>query len=175
MDEVKAMTQAGETVGRAVGTGLRTLRRGAVQVAAAAEHKLAEGADTVREATAAPQAELARTSRRARKQLVRDAKQTGKELVKSAKQARKTARTAMAVPGDMFAAATAPRKRGRKWPWLLGIGVAVAGAGAVYVLKNKQDDQPQAEDEQPQAEAHTGKTPEPRHGADNNQQAVHRA
>ena len=32
MDEVQAMTHAGETVGRAMGTGLRTLRRGAVGV-----------------------------------------------------------------------------------------------------------------------------------------------
>lgn len=55
MDEVQAMTHAGETVGRAMGTGLRTLRRGAVGVshtgaqaaahaATAAERKLAQSA-----------------------------------------------------------------------------------------------------------------------------------
>jgi hypothetical protein len=49
MDEVKAMTHAGETVGRAMGTGLRTLRRGAVQ----AGHAGAEVA--VKAATAAEQ------------------------------------------------------------------------------------------------------------------------
>ena len=32
MDEVKAMTHAGETVGRAVGTGLRKARQGARKV-----------------------------------------------------------------------------------------------------------------------------------------------
>ena len=53
MDEVKAMTHAGETVGRAMGTGLRKMRHGAVGVghagaeaaaraATAAERKLAE-------------------------------------------------------------------------------------------------------------------------------------
>ncbi|HVV23132.1 MAG TPA: hypothetical protein VHF06_27105 [Pseudonocardiaceae bacterium] len=167
------MTHAGETVGRAVGTGLRTLRRGAVQVAAAAEHKLAEGAETVRDATAAQQAEVARTGRKARRQLVREAKQTGRELVKSAKQARKTARTAIAVPGDVFAAATTPAKRRRTWPWLLAIGVAVAGAGTAYVLKNQQKDKPRTDAED---DSRNGSAPEPRHEQPvDNQQPVHRA
>lgn len=174
MDEVKAMTQAGETVGRAVGTGLRTLRRGAVQAAAAAEQKLAEGAETVRDATADTQAELAKTSRRARKQLVRDAKQTGKELAKSVKRARKTARNASTVPGDLFAAATQPKRR-KKWPWLLGLGIAAAGAGAVYVLRNKQADAPSAED-QPEADDRlNGSAPQPRTEHQTDSQAAHRA
>src|ERR1700761_1980724 len=88
MDEVKAMTHAGETAGGAVGTGLRTWRRGAVQVGQA-------GMEAVRDATADTQAEVVKTTRKARKQLVKDArkvaKSTGKDLTKSAKRARKHA------------------------------------------------------------------------------------
>lgn len=58
MDEVQAMTHAGETVGRAMGTGLRTLRHRAViaghagvetaaRAAAAAERRLAESEQTL--------------------------------------------------------------------------------------------------------------------------------
>jgi hypothetical protein len=130
MDEVKAMTHSGETVAGAVGTGLRTLRRGAEQVAAVAEQKLSGGIDM---------AEFADSGRRARKQLAREAKLTAKELARSAKQARRTARTAMAIPGDLLAAAT-PKQRRRKWPWLLGagLGIAAVAAGAAYAMRSRQ-------------------------------------
>jgi hypothetical protein len=171
MDEVKAMTQAGETVGRAVGTGLRSLRLGAVQVgqagaeaaaraATAAEQRLADGADTVRdtvrEAAADAQADIVKRSRKARKQLAKDArkatKQTGKDLSKTAKRARKhagrAARDARGAASDLLATATRQqRKRGRKWPWLLGIGVVGAAAGAAYVLKGQQTSEPARDEE----------------------------
>jgi hypothetical protein len=146
MDEVKAMTHAGETAGRAVGTGLRSLRLGAVQVGQA-------GIDAVREATAETQAEVVKTTRKARKQLVKDArrtaKNTGKDLSKSAKRARKhagrTARDARGAATDLMAAAKpGATKRGRKWPWLLAIGVAAVGAGAAYAMKTTQQDKPSA-------------------------------
>jgi len=132
MDEVKTMAQAGETMGRAVGTGLRTIRRGAEQVAAAASEGLDKAGDVRNH-----RAEIVETGRRARKQLAREAKLTAQEVAKSAKQARKTARTALAVPGDLVAAAT-PKQRRRRWPWLLGLGIAAAGAGTAYVLKSRQ-------------------------------------
>lgn len=157
MDEVKTMAHAGETVGRAVGTGLRTLRRGAEQVAAAAEQKLSDGLDAANEArtmAADARTEVVGTSRKARKQLAREAKLTAKELTRSAQQVRKTARTALAVPGDLVSAATPKQRRRRKWPWLLGLGIAVAGAGAAYVLKSRQE--PPTQPAEPVA------TPEPR-------------
>lgn len=140
MDEVKAMTNAGETVGRAVGTGLRTLRLGAVQVAAAAEQKLADSADTVRGTAAETQAEIGRTSRRARKQLVKDAKVAARDLARDAKRVRKHAGQAARDIANAPVAAVQGPKRGRKWPWLVGVGVAMAGAGAVYVLRSRQQD-----------------------------------
>jgi hypothetical protein len=172
MDEVKAMTQAGETVGRAVGTGLRTLRRGAVQVgqagaeaaaraATAAEQKLAEGADTVRGVASDAQADIAKKqvdivkrSRRARKQLAKDAlrakKQTGKDLARTAKRVRKhagkAASDAKGAAGDLLATASPKaRTRGRRWPWLVGIGVVGIAAGAAYAVKNQQQEPPPPE------------------------------
>jgi hypothetical protein len=168
MDEVKAMTQAGETVGRAVGTGLRSLRLGAVQVgqagaeaatraATAAEQRLAEGAGTMREAAADAQADIVKRSRKARKQLAKDArkatKQTSKDLSKTAKRARKhagrAAHDARGAASDLLATATRQqRKRGRRWPWLLGIGVVGAAAGAAYLRKGQQTSEPARNDEQ---------------------------
>jgi hypothetical protein len=96
MDEVKTMTHAGETAGRAVGTGLRTLRRGAVQVGqagaeaaaravAVAEQKLAEGADSGQQAAA----DLVGTTRRARKQLAKSAQRTARKAGKQGRRAAK--------------------------------------------------------------------------------------
>jgi hypothetical protein len=143
MDEVKAMTHAGETVGRAVGTGLRTLRRGAVQVgqagaeaaaqaAAAMEHKLADGANSGQEAAK----ELVKTTRKARRQLARDARRTAENAGKQArKRAGKAGRNLRRTVGDLTTDST-PR-RGRRWPWLL-VG-AMAAAGAVAVIRSRQD------------------------------------
>jgi hypothetical protein len=110
MDEENAMTQAGETAGKAVGTGLRTLRRGAVRAgqagadatsraAAVAEQKLTErGMAPQRLSEAfAENAEIARdeiikTTRRARKRLAKSAKQARKDLLANAEVARKQAK-----------------------------------------------------------------------------------
>jgi hypothetical protein len=181
MDEVKAMTHAGETAGRAVGTGLRTLRRGAVQVGQA-------GMEAVREATAETQAEVVKTTRKARKQLVKDArrtaKTTGKDLTKSAKRARKhagrTARDARGAANDLVAAAkNGGTKRGRKWPWLVGIAVVGIGAGAAYAMKSSQQDKPSApmrEDDLTEQEriATNGSAPHPRQEQPTDSPASHR-
>lgn len=110
MDDVKAMNRAGETVGKAVGSGWLAVRRGAKragQASADATTKAAHAADRkLTERGVAPQqlavalaegAEVARqemvkTTRRARKKLARKAKHTRKELAKAAKQARKDAK-----------------------------------------------------------------------------------
>jgi hypothetical protein len=110
MDDVKAMTRAGETVGKAVGSGWLAVRRSAKragQASADATSKAAHAADRkLTERGVAPQqlasalaegAEVARqevvkTTRRARKKLARKAKHTRKELAKAAKQARKDAK-----------------------------------------------------------------------------------
>lgn len=110
MDDVKAMTRAGETVGKAVGSGWLVVRRSAKragQASADATTKAAHVADRkLTERGVAPQqlavalaegAEVARqevvkTTRRARKKLARKAKHTRKELAKAAKQARKDAK-----------------------------------------------------------------------------------
>jgi len=112
---VKAMTRAGETVGKAVGSGWLVVRRGAKragQASADATIKAAHAADRkLTERGAAPQqlavalaesAEVARqevvkTTRRARKKLARKAKQTRKDLAKAAKQARKDAKKSKTV------------------------------------------------------------------------------
>ncbi|HEX3785238.1 MAG TPA: hypothetical protein VHX38_36745 [Pseudonocardiaceae bacterium] len=95
MDEVKTMTQAGESVGKAVGTGLRTIRRNAVRAgqagaeqaakaAAAAEHKLAEQTSALVDNVEAARDELVGNSRRARRKLARNAKKTAHRTAKRA-------------------------------------------------------------------------------------------
>jgi hypothetical protein len=113
MDEVKAMAQAGESVGKAVGTGLRTIRRNAVRAgqagaehaakaAAAAEHKLAEQVSAGMDNVGAARDELVKESRRTRRKLARNArkaakktaKNAGKNLGEVAKQAKRAGRKA---------------------------------------------------------------------------------
>jgi hypothetical protein len=95
MDEVKAMTQAGESVGKAVGTGLRTIRRNAVRAgqagaeqaakaAVAAEHKFAEQTSTLVDNVEAAREELVKSSRRARRKLAKNAKKTANKAAKRA-------------------------------------------------------------------------------------------
>jgi len=99
MDEVQAMTRAGESVGKAVGTGLRAARRGAVragqvgadaavQLAGKAETKLAERgvtADQLRgvfvetaDALAGKAEEVEKSTRKTRKKLAKQRKQLAK-------------------------------------------------------------------------------------------------
>jgi phage-related tail protein len=171
MDEVKAMTHAGETVGRAVGSGLRTLRRGAVQVgqagaeaaaqaAAAMEQKLADGTEGGQEAAK----ELVNTTRKARRQLARNAQRTAKDVGKQArKRARKASKHLHRTVGDLTTDNT-PR-RGRRWPWLL-VG-AMAAAAAVAVIRSRQDQpiEPQLVDDERNDHdriAGNGTAPQPR-------------
>lgn len=109
MDDVKAMTRAGETVGKAVGSGWRTARRNAKRAglagaeatsraAHAADRKLTERglaprqvAEALAESAEVARQEVVKSSRRARRKLSKTAKHTRKDLAKAAKQARKDA------------------------------------------------------------------------------------
>lgn len=115
MDEVKAMTRAGETVGKAVSSGWVAARRGAKRAGQAgvdatskaahtADRKLTERgvaprqlAEALAEGAEVARQEVAKTSRRARRKLAKKAKHTRKDLAKAAKQARKEAAKSKAV------------------------------------------------------------------------------
>ena len=143
MDEVKAMARAGESVGKAVGTGIRSARIGARRAgragvamskhaAARAEYELANrGIDTdelqeriARKATGMSRKDLAKRSRKARKQLAKNTEAARKEL----------------------AAKIAPEpKRRRKWPWVLLVLAGIAAAG--IALSRRPEEMPIAEAE----------------------------
>lgn len=115
MDEMKAMTRAGETVGKAVSSGWVAARRGAKRAGQAsadatsraahtADRKLTERgvaprqlADALVEGAEVARQEVAKTTRRARRKLAKTAKHTRKDLAKAAKQARKDAAKSKAV------------------------------------------------------------------------------
>ncbi|GAA2821784.1 hypothetical protein [Saccharopolyspora taberi] len=156
MDEVKAMTRAGESVGRAVGTGLRSARLGACragragmemsrQAAALAEHELTNrGIDPdelqeriARRTTGMSRKELRKRSRKARKQLAKNAETARREL----------------------AARIAPEpKRRRRWPWVLLVLAGIAAAGVA--LSRRPEELPVAEaDDQPPRETPRSSVP----------------
>ncbi|GGS18894.1 MULTISPECIES: hypothetical protein [Actinokineospora] len=107
------MTRAGETVGKAVGTGWRAVRQGAAQARAAgaeaaqaAEHRLAarglapqQVAEALAESALVAREELQESGKRARKRLAKTAARTRKDLAKAAKQARKNAGNSRAGRG----------------------------------------------------------------------------
>jgi hypothetical protein len=145
MDEVKTMAQAGEHVGRAVGTGIRTARQGAAlagkasaaasrQAATRAEHELAQrgiSTDELQErlaqrATGMSRRTLAKKRRKARKQLSRNTRAARKELA---------ARIDPTI-----------RKGRRKWPWFLFV-LAGLGIAAAVVLSRRPEEMPVAEAE----------------------------
>ncbi|GAB1512004.1 hypothetical protein [Actinophytocola sp. KF-1] len=109
MDDVKAMTRAGETVGKAARSGWRSARHNAKRAglagaeatsraAQAADRKLTERglaprqvAEAIAEGAEVARQEVVKTTRRARRKLAKTAKHTRKDLAKAAKQARKDA------------------------------------------------------------------------------------
>lgn len=102
MDDVKAMTRAGETVGKAVGSGWRSARGSAKRAGQAGAEATSRAAEALAEGAEAARLEVVRTTRRARRKLAKKAKSTRKDLAKAAKQARKDA------------AKSRPAKRARK-------------------------------------------------------------
>ena len=114
-DDVNTMTRAGETVGKAVGSGWVAARRNAkragkagaeaaVRAAHAADKKLTERGvapqqvtDALLESAEVARQEVAKATRRTRRKLAKTTQHTKKELAKAAKQARKEAKNSKAA------------------------------------------------------------------------------
>jgi hypothetical protein len=156
MDEVKAMARAGESVGKAVGTGIRTARHGATRAgkagvaaskhaAARAEQELADhgiATDELQErlakkATGMSRKELAKMGKKARKEWEKKAAKSRKQWAKNAKGARK----------ELAARIDPSQHKGRrKWPWVLLVLTGLAAAAAV-ALSRRPEELPVAEAE----------------------------
>ncbi|AOS60865.1 hypothetical protein [Actinoalloteichus hymeniacidonis] len=143
MDEVRAMAAAGESVGRAMGSGVRTVREGAQRASKAgteatvkAARKAARSAEAqLAERRLTPQqlAELIESKARQgkitvasnKKKLRKQQARTGRDLRKAGKSARRELEKQLA----------GARKR-RRWPWVLGL---IALGGAAYVLSKRPE------------------------------------
>ncbi|XVS64496.1 hypothetical protein ACQPYE_00070 [Actinosynnema sp. CA-299493] len=154
MDEVDAMTRAGESVGKAVRAVRRNAVRAghvgadaAVQLAERAEGKLAERGvtrDYVRGVVADKAGTLVekaeayeKSTRRGRKQLAKRAKGVRKDVVKAAERARKEAKARAKQARKEMAASRHPKSR--RWPWVLGVFAAAAVAGYIALTKRPQE------------------------------------
>jgi hypothetical protein len=176
MDEVKAMTKAGETVGKAVGTGLHAMRvqttrasrtgsQAAVRAARQAEVKLAERGieprhylqELLNENVSRAADQATATTRRARKRLAKQRQQLAKQagsaradLVRNAKKARKEAAKQAAEARKR--AKQAKREyslqlgRRRRRRWPWVLGLLFAGAGAVGVALSRRPQEVQLAD-----------------------------
>ncbi|MDR7302003.1 hypothetical protein [Haloactinomyces albus] len=157
MDEVKAMSRAGENVGKAVGTGVRSARHSAAraskagmeisrQAALLAEQELASrGINTedlqerlMQRATGMSRKELAAKSKKARKDWDKKTAKSRKQLAKNTKAARKELAGRISPPE--------PQKGRRKWPWVL-LALVGLGTAAAAVLMRRPEELPIAEAE----------------------------
>ena len=162
MDEVKTMSQAGEKVGRAMGTGLKAARvrtekaaeqgiKASKRALAKAEKKLAKRGLTPEKIQASvtdTAEELGKRGRKARKQLAKRSKVARKEFKQARKELHKNTKAAYKDLAATFAKEQ-PKKR-RRWPVVLillgGIGAAVAtvlSKRPEQVSLQEVDDQPQ--------------------------------
>jgi len=150
------MTHAGETVGRAVGTGVRTLRRSAVHAGHA-------GAEAAARATTAVEHKLAESGQEAAKELMATTKRAKRDLAKTAsrkagQRAQKTGRRMQDTIGEL----TGARKR-RRWPWLLAaLGVAAAGTAVVVATRKPAEPVLTEEPQEQDRSSGNGTAPEPR-------------
>ncbi len=195
MDEVKAMSRAGETVGKAVGTGVHEARKGATQAGkvgrevskqavARAEQELANhGVDTddlqerlAQRTTGMSRKQLAKQTAKARKDWEKTAAKSRKEWnKKAAKGRKKRAKSRQQLAGNADAARkeftsrldSAPAKR-RKWPWVLLVLAALAAVAAV-ALSRRPEEYPlpadAEEDRFPSHDADSGRNPGSTNGA----------
>ncbi|MBA8827744.1 hypothetical protein FHX42_005149 [Saccharopolyspora lacisalsi] len=148
MDEVEAMSRAGENMGKAVGTGVRNARHGAAraskkgteitrQAILLAEQELASrGVSTedlqerlAQRATGMSRKELAKRGKKARKQWEKKSARSRKQLAKNAEAARKE------LAGRIE---PAPKSR-RKWPWVLLALAGLAAAAAVALSRRPEE------------------------------------
>ncbi|MGW1681767.1 hypothetical protein [Saccharopolyspora sp. NPDC002376] len=147
MDEVKAMARAGESVGKAVGTGIKSARHGAKRAsevgvafskhaAMLAEQELANrgiSTDELQEkiaqrTTGMSRKELSKRSRKARKQWEKKAAESRKQLAKNTVAARKE-----------LAERINPKPKRRKWPWVLLALGGLAAAAAVALSRRPEE------------------------------------
>lgn len=152
MDEVTTMARAGESVGKAVGTGIRSARHGAdrarkvskevfEQATALAEQELAShgiSTENLHERisqTPLSRKELAKAGKKARKSWEEKATKSRKEMAKNTKAAQKAAKKAKV------------ERKGRKWPWILLFLVAAGAVAAAVVLSRRPEELPVADAE----------------------------
>ncbi|GLZ32673.1 hypothetical protein Lesp02_48610 [Lentzea sp. NBRC 105346] len=160
MDEVDVMTRAGESVGKAVGTGLKAARQGVVRAGHAAEHKLAERgvttdqirgvlvdkadllmgkAEEVEKQTRRARKRLAKKSHKARAELMNRADEVRKEVRKAAKSARKDAKIRAKEIRKAASSLSGETPKRRRWPWLLALLVAAGVAGYVALTRRPEE------------------------------------
>lgn len=149
MDEVQTMSRAGENVGKAVGTGVRSARYGAArasklgaeiyrQAALLAEQELASrgiSTDDLQErlmqrATGMSRKEAAAKGKKARKDWDKKRAKSRKQLAKNAKAARKE----MASRAEV-----AKQQSRRKWPWALLALAGLTGAAAAVLMRRPEE------------------------------------
>lgn len=149
MDEVKAMSRAGENVGKAVGTGVRSARHGAARASKVgaeisrqayllAEQELAShgiSTDDLQErlaqrATGMSRKELGKRGKKARKQWDKKTAKSRKQLAENTRAARK----------ELAGRIDPPKPKGRrKWPWVLLTLAALAGAAAAALTRRPEE------------------------------------
>lgn len=149
MDEVKAMAVAGERVGRAVGTGVRTARQ-------VATHTGLAGAAASKQAAARAQEELVNRGLSASKVCERLAQQTSSlstaNVTRKSRQARRRlARNTNAARKELAARLDPESHRHhRRWPWIV-LALAALGVAAV-VLSRRPEEMPTTEADQDPSE-----------------------
>ncbi|WP_207918875.1 hypothetical protein [Saccharopolyspora karakumensis] len=164
MDEVNAMAKAGETVGKAVGTGIKQARHGAKRAGET-------GAVLSRQAAARAEQELANRgySTEELQELIaqRATGKSRKELAKQAKKARKDWEKRTTESRKRLAARIDPTpvKKKRRWPWLLLILVVLGVAAAAIALTRRPEELPLAAADDEPWDSHTPGTTPPRHRA----------
>ena len=137
MDEVEVMAHAGETVGGAVGKGMRAVRVGATkasQAGAEVSSRLARLAEQQLAESVCGGAEVQeqQTKRRGGKRV--SARRTRKALRRKRKELAKTTQRL----GEKLAEQIEPRRR-RRWPWLLAM-LIVGGAAASVILARRPEE-----------------------------------
>ncbi|WP_207922232.1 hypothetical protein [Saccharopolyspora terrae] len=164
MDEVNAMAKAGETVGKAVGTGIKQARHGAKragetgavlsrQAAARAERELASRGYSTEELQ---ELIAQRATGKSRKELAKQAKQARKDWEKRTIESRKR----LAAKID-----PTPVKKKRRWPWLLLMLVVLGVAAAAIALTRRPEELPLAAADDEPWDSQTPGTTAPRHRA----------